>query len=273
MSKNIILVPTDFTKVADTALSHAIMVARKIKGEVVLIHVVESAEEIKTARKIIDDVAKRASEWYDISVTGIIRIGNIFEDIGDAAAELGALMIIMGTHGVRGIQHLVGGYALKVVTSSTVPFIVVQEETAESSYKNMVLPLDLAKDTKQKLGLAASFARFFDSTIHIISPNETDEYLKNQVQRNIIFAKNYFQDHEVKCTAQLAEGSGDFAKDVILFSESVNADLITIINHPTNIFTNLLGESYEQRILTNDLNIPVMCVNPKDIGTLSKSYS
>ena len=58
----------------------------------------------------------------------IIRKGNIFEDIGDVAKEIGARLIIMGTHGIKGIQKLVGSYALKVILHSEIPFIITQKK-------------------------------------------------------------------------------------------------------------------------------------------------
>jgi len=41
--------------------------------------------------------------------------------------KIGALMVVMGTHGIKGMQKLMGSWALKVITSSKVPFIAVQD--------------------------------------------------------------------------------------------------------------------------------------------------
>jgi hypothetical protein len=60
-------------------------------------------------------------------VTPVVRVGSVYEDIGDAAAEIDADLIIMGTHGMRGMQFITGSRALRVITSSSVPFVVVQE--------------------------------------------------------------------------------------------------------------------------------------------------
>ena len=50
--------------------------------------------------------------------------------------------------------------ALNVVTNSPVPFIIVQENKIdESGYNDIVVPLDLAKETKQKLTLVANMAQ------------------------------------------------------------------------------------------------------------------
>ena len=99
-----------------------------------------------------------------IDVRSIVRVGNIFDDIGDAASELGVSLIIMGTHGASGWQKITGSYALKVITNSSVPFIVVQDQLMnDTGYDSIVVPLDLNNETKQKLEMVASIAHYFDS--------------------------------------------------------------------------------------------------------------
>jgi hypothetical protein len=52
----------------------------------------------------------------------------------------------MGTHGAHGWQHITGSHALKVVTNSTTPFVIVQEARInKSGYDDIVVPLDLHK--------------------------------------------------------------------------------------------------------------------------------
>jgi hypothetical protein len=77
----------------------------------------------------------------------MIRIGNFINEIGNAASEVGAQLIIMGTHGPRGlIQSIRGGDAMKVITHSEKPFIVVQEKgIKETGYDNIVVPMDMTE--------------------------------------------------------------------------------------------------------------------------------
>ena len=125
MSKKSFIVPHDFTSVADIALEHAIATARPLNAEVQLIHVVSKENQIHEANiKLQEIVDKYASE--EVGIVPNVRIGNIFEDIGDFASEHEAELIFMGTHGAHGWQHVTGSHALKVVTNSSVPFIIVQ---------------------------------------------------------------------------------------------------------------------------------------------------
>jgi len=167
-----ILVPTDFTSVAETALEHAIKVAEIMDGEIVLLHVVDRDGRTEDARKKLDPIADKVSKENNIPTVGKIVTGNIFEDIDKVADYEGARLIIMGTHGRTGIQHITGSYAMKVITSSTIPFIVVQDKIVPKSYDNIVFPIDFKSETKVKIALTASMAARFGAKIHIFADHE-----------------------------------------------------------------------------------------------------
>ena len=129
MSLKSLLVPVDFSDESRVAMEHAAKLAETIDASVVLLNVVVSAEEVNPAKlKLAEEVKIIANSNSNIDVRVAVRIGNIFEDIAETAAEESAVLIIMGTHGAKGWQKLTGSHALKVITSSKVPFFVVQKK-------------------------------------------------------------------------------------------------------------------------------------------------
>lgn len=267
---NKILVPTDFTKVADNAMSHAMRLAKHTGAEVYLLHVVANQDETEVTRRKLELEQQRAQAMEsEVRVHKLVRVGSIFDDIGDAAAEIDANLIVMGTHGMRGMQFITGSRALRVITSSNVPFVVVQERPIkEGGYDSIVVPLDLQKETRQKLTVVAEMARTFNSKVHLIVPKEEDEFLHKQLQNHIKFANQYLDERGIKHDAVIAsEDSGDFVKAVIKHAVSVDADLIAIMNLAQGNIFGVLGVPYEQEVITNEAQIPVMCMNPRETGT------
>lgn len=263
MKNSKILVPTDFTAVAECALQHATKLAQLFDSEVILLHVVSKEKEVESAKAKLDIVIKKANAQANINLSGMTRVGNIFDDIGDVASKENAKIIIMGTHGAKGIQNLTGSYALKVITNSKVPFIVVQQKELKNGYNNIVLPLNLSKDTKQKISLATEMAQYFNSKIHIITPKETDEFLARQLKANMAFAVKHLKEQKVGFTTHISDGKiANFAEDVLKYAASNEADLISMVNFEGGGSINLFGSSYEQKILANISQIPVMCMNP-----------
>ena len=188
---------------------------------------------------------------------------DIFDDIGQAATEIGANIIIMGTHGASGWQKVVGSHALKVITNSSAPFIVVQKQIMRpSGYDHIVVPLDLHNQTKQKLELVGRMALYFNSNVHLISPFESDEFLLNKLKANIAWAKKYLASEGVKSNAHIGKKGANFINEIMNLASDVDADLISIMNLQKNSLMGMLGSTYEQSLITNDLQTPVLCVNP-----------
>ena len=85
MRKKNFIVPHDFTDVANIALEHAIATAKPLDAEIYLLHVVSKEKEIRNAEKKLDElIQKHASS---VTLIPSVRLGTIFEDIGDFAAE------------------------------------------------------------------------------------------------------------------------------------------------------------------------------------------
>lgn len=269
-TQNTILVPTDFTKVADCAMNHAMKLAEHTGGRVFLLHVVPNKDDVNDARQKLQLEIERARKWSStVEVRELVRIGSIYDDIGDAASEINADLIVMGTHGMRGMQFLTGSRALRVITSSKVPFIVVQERMIkEGGYDSIVVPLDLHKESRQKLTLVAEMAKAFNSKVHLITPREDDEFLHKQLTNHIKFANQFLDERGIAHDATIAkEDSNDFVKAVVRHAVNVDADMIAIMNMAQGNIFGVLGVPYEQEVITNEAMIPVMCMNPREVAT------
>ncbi|MEM9023513.1 MAG: universal stress protein, partial [Bacteroidota bacterium] len=206
--------------------------------------------------------AKEASATSGVPVESKVVEGNIFEDIGGMAATIDAKLIIMGTHGAKGLQKVTGSYALKVITNSDVPFVVVQKrEILEHGYKKIVMPLDLLKESTQQLRIASELARYFRSEIHIFGKGESDPFMANKVKANILVAKKFLKKEGASSTVSIGEGKSSFDKEVLDYPTGIGADLISIVNIRESLFSMFGG--FEQHIIANALEIPALIMNPR----------
>jgi len=259
-----ILVPTDFTSVAECALNHALKLASILKVSIGLLHIIENDkskdEAIEKLKLIIEANSKNG-----IVIDSMVEKGNIFEDIGRVAKEKKARFIIMGTHGVKGFQHITGSYALKVITNSNVPFIVVQERNIKDGYKNIICPLDLSDETKQKIDITITMAQYFNSKIYWVSPHETDEFFAKKISNNLAFAQNECKKKNVNSEQKIFGEKGNFVKQTLTYSASIDADLIAIINGQELGVHEYIAGTQERLFITNEAQIPVMCINPVNV--------
>ncbi len=265
MNKKTFIVPHDFTPIADNALDHAIRTAAPLGAQIYVLHVVSKEKSLTEAEENLNKIVKKF-DHLGVDLIPSVRLGSIFEDIGDFAKEHHAELIFMGTHGAHGWQHITGSHALKVVTNSDVPFVIVQDKKIKlEGFKNIVVPMDLHKETKQKLAMVSNLATYFNSKVHVVTPDETDEFLQHHVQANIQFAKRFFAERNVEMDSAIVPSSG-FDKEVVKYAVSIDADLIAIMNLNRSSFLSAITANYEQYIITNDAKIPTLIINPIEIG-------
>jgi nucleotide-binding universal stress UspA family protein len=257
-----IITPYDFTKVSEIALEHALLMGQTIKATVYVTHIIDNKFQVADAKRKLQSLKEWVKSEKGTDIETIVRIGNIFEDIDKVSSEMEADLIIMGTHGIRGMQFLTGSRALKIVTESLVPFIVTQERNIRpQGYHKLVVPMDLHKETKQKLASVGNMAKYFNSKVYLVSPDEKDEFLKNQLERNLAFATEYLEGRGIDYEMEMITGKSDFVKSMLKYSAAIEADLICIVNSHDSGFMGMFSSSEEQQVINNDAQIPVLCVN------------
>jgi hypothetical protein len=75
---------------------------------------------------------------------------------------------------------------------------------------------------------------------------------------------DHFHKNDVKYTIDVAQKSGGFSNQVINFATANNSDMILIMTNPEKGFSSFLLGSYDEEMIFNTSQIPVMCVNPRD---------
>ncbi len=270
--KNIILVPTDFSEVCDNALNHACDLAKHFNFEIYVLHVItkETKKILSEAGETVDDLKKKLEDYVNdkkekypgINITPVLREGNLFSTIGDVSREINAGLIVLGTHGKVGFQRITGSYALKVINSTEVPTIVVQKKPLKDVYKNIVFPVTKYTEEMQKINLAISIANAFDATIHIVPNFEGDSDEIKMVKAIVKKIMEIFEEKGVRFVFKVKESdfTGNFAKMVIDYSVINDADLIMIVTRSKP--TLALFDSWDEQIIFNSSQIPVMCINP-----------
>jgi nucleotide-binding universal stress UspA family protein len=267
-NKKLIIVPWDFTHVAESALAHAVKIGRMVSNDICLLHIVDPDVKVRAEgekRALLKHIAEESSKKYNLNIISNVIKGSIFTSIADFAnsREKEANLVVMGTHGMKGMQKLTGSWALKVIVKSKIPFIVVQEPPADQGrYHNIVFPVDFRIENKEKMGMAIFMGKYFDSKIHILKTVTTDKGLTAKVNRSLNFAIKYLIQNNVEYEIHEVP-NGKFAQHTIDFAQRTNADLILIVTTKNITFADYMLGASEQFIIANSSKIPVCCVNPK----------
>lgn len=280
MLTNKILVPVGFSEQSLAALKQACLIAKIKKSEVIILSVIEEQskisgllidnpfEEIRSKVKDkLDEISEMHSSKFSVKVDSMVASGKIYEQIVEVSSMINANLIVMGTNGSpKGvIKKFIGSNAERVVRLSNIPVITIKENTITENFDNIILPLDLGKETKEKVTFAIEYARYWNSTIRIVSvflKDNTNE--KNILIKNLNQVSNFISNAGVKCTSELIEGEkkqslGDF---VINYEKKFDSDLIIIMTKKEELaLSNNL--SVTARYIIHNSKIPVMSIKPK----------
>ena len=265
-NQKLIIVPWDFTLVAESALAHAAKISRMVGNEICLLHIIEPgiSKPAEGQKKVLlQHVTDENIKKYNLPITSQIVKGSIFSAIAEFANEKDASLVVMGTHGMKGMQKLTGSWALKVIVKSKVPFIVVQDPpTDQERYHNIVFPVDFRNENKEKIRMAIFMGKYFDSKIRFLVTTTTDKNLLKKTNININFAIKYLIQNNIEY--EIHEVSrGNFAQQTLDFAQKINADLILIMTTKNITVADYVMGASEQYIIANSSKIPVCCVNPK----------
>ncbi len=262
MNSKPIIVPWDFSELAGYALEYAVILNKTIETDIILLHLVKKKSEIEEAEVKLNVLVSEYKTQLGISLKYVVKDGSIFSDINKIIEKENALFAIMGTHGIKGMQKFTGSWALKVIAGSSSPFIIIQEKPQSNDIKKIVFPVDFKFSVKEKLIWAELMYNYFKSKFYLCFIDSTDPLFKKKINANIIVAKKFLSDKNVDFT--IVELEGNNIDDVsVKYSGDIKADLIMISTTRNISFHDYMLGATEQKVIANELKIPVMTINPK----------
>lgn len=257
------LVTWDFSEKAEYAMAHAVKLSRQLGTQIELLHVVKKEADVDQAINKLKEVAENAEAEFGIKPLTKIIAGSIFHAIGDYTREEDVKLVVMGTHGIKGMQKITGSWALKVIASSEVPFIVVQDMPKVETYDKIVFPVNFKAENKEKLIWAIYLAKYFNSKILLFKPPVDDGYYLTKVNNNLLFAKKHLQHYGVDFELETARKASHFEDEMLQYAQDISAELVLIMTTKGIGLGDYIFGASEQYIIANSAKVPIMCVNPR----------
>lgn len=266
MEKRALLVPHDFTKVADNAVNYAMNLAKSMNANVELLHVVKDSKGISAAKSEFEKIiAKLQNIPAGVSVNYHVKSGSIFTDIASAATELQTSIIIMGTHGSKGIQQkMFGSFALKVITSTHVPFLVVQDDLKSMDMAKIAVPIDESQESLQIEQVTSGLAEILKSEVHILTEKKVDSNLKLKVAVHAGLLSKQFKEAGVAYTTGVLPKVKGYSTDIVNYAKENGCNLIAFAYHSDSLLPQF--DTFAQSLITNKEGVPVLIVNSKEAG-------
>lgn len=288
-----ILVPLDGSELSEGALPYAVAVARALGERIVLLTTWEGTEsEFGSAfPSLAVEVEQKAREHFGAYLQGVqsrldgvqseavVRSGEASAEILRAAADTGARLIVVSTHGRSGIgRWLYGSVAGHILRHADVPVLavgphVLEKKRAAAEFKHLMVPLDgsalsesaiaPAQLLASKLSARMSLVRVVPWAVQAYPYTLPDAYVPQVDQELEAGAKAYLREKEkavqgVQVAAFVVRGP--IADGLLDFIDKESVDLAVITTHARGGLARMALGSVADRMLQG--NAPVLMIRP-----------
>ena len=189
-----VLFATDFSACADRAMGYALALAGAWKAELSVMTVLElypgMDPDYAVNKKYLDHLRGEATRRFETVqsraksagqvITTRVEVGIPSQAVKTVADTTGADLLVVGTHGRTGLDHvLIGSTAERVVRTAPCPVLAVKAEkdgasdALTASIKRIVVPIDFSSCSLDALEYATQFAKPFGAGItilHVLEP-------------------------------------------------------------------------------------------------------
>jgi nucleotide-binding universal stress UspA family protein len=271
--KNSILVPISFSEQSFIALGQAYNLAKLTNSKIVLLHVI-TAKSDEEAKKLLEQRAEKVRQEANVPVEILLEKGNVFKKIGEVSKKLNPLFIVVGFGSTLGFNKIIGPNIFRVIRESQFPTITIKGKQHNNGCKTILLPLDLTKETREKVGKAIEIAKLFGSSIKVLSVfSSSQRSLENKLISYSHQVRNFIKEKGVPCTIKTIEGNN--ICDVVLdYAEKNGVDLIMIMTKEELSLKEFFIGTTAQKLLAAS-KIPVMSIRPiqrRDTTSFTSPY-
>jgi len=286
-----ILFPTDGSDGATFAFDHVLDLAARHDATVHVLNVADTTQngllEIRGADvdaleqegdRIVREAAKKADKRGVDTVTDVVR-GEPYREIVDYTEHHGLDLVVMPTHGRRGLERfLLGSTSERVVRTADVPVLTMRPDddvTISHPYQNVLVPTDGSNCANQALAIGVDVADAEDATLHLLSviaitalgadarPDIRMEMLEESAHELLDEAAAFADDAGVEPASTTVEYGPSIHKAILAYVDDHDIDLVVVGTHGRTGFDRyVLGSVTEYLVRTSP--IPVLTVQPPD---------
>jgi nucleotide-binding universal stress UspA family protein len=281
-SKLNILVAYDFRPESEAALDYSFGIAEKLKAIIHVLYILEdeipflsmviTSEQRRLMKRGAEDKLKKTillkTKEQNLEIKTIVKQGKVYKMILETAKEISAHLIIMGrTDSVDMVKNFLGTNTMHLVRESAIPVITLKKPFKESCCRQILLPLDLTKQTKKQVSRAIKQAQILKASITLVTVlSENLISLKLRFSTRLRKIADIFNCFHIECDYKLIIDSHPlWSKLLNKISKETSADMVMIMTQQELDFTEYFIGSTAQEIINNS-DLPVLSLTPEKRG-------
>jgi nucleotide-binding universal stress UspA family protein len=266
-----IIVPTDYSDVAQNALVFAQAIAQPLNGVIRLVHCYhpsnidlgatgyyDSQQEEKDKKRLMDYAEQIRQTWVGGQsekpmIDYEFRIGLASDEICEISKESGDSMVVIASTGsTDSIKKYLGSVSTEVVKACCRPVLVIPPDAEFAGFSKIVVAVDKNDYKQDLLERLIAFAKAFDSEIILLHVNKSDSTDLNLP----VLDKLKEMAPMLKVSVELIE-DGELLSSINNYIEEEKVDLLVMLRHQRNAFQEFFHKSQTTRMAVHT-KIPLM---------------
>ena len=262
-----ILVPVDFSKKSEEALKVAAKIARKIDGEIYVLHLLDipsgemdmidghQVPKGPMAMMLFETTHEKFDEFLDkdylddIPVYEKVMTDAPVEGISEFAKKNNIDFIVMGSHGTSGLEEFfVGSNTEKVVRTSKIPVLVIKKPADEFKVEKVVIAGKFLGNNMTEFKKIMEFLKIFKPDIYLERVNTISNFKSTKELEEVFdnFLKKVPEYSELK---PVIYDDYTVQEGIFNFAEKVDADLIALATRGRQGIMHFLSDSIAESVV------------------------
>ncbi|MFZ4796333.1 MAG: universal stress protein [Bacteroidia bacterium] len=270
-----ILIPTDFSVVANNALQYAIQLAKKTNAEIHVLYVknipimdnsfpnnvyqsymMEVEEFTKTN---FSDLTEKYLEKANIKFETHTAFGFINDEIQEFVEKSKIDLIVLGTTGASGLQEiLIGSNAASVAAGAEVPVLIIPPTSQFEDIIHLVYATDYNEPEFPAVSRLAYFASLYDADVSVLHIKSDYDDLFDSEHNFFSRNKDAAEFNKWKIV-KLPEGES-VIESINTFITNNHSNMIVMAKHNRNFFDRLFHRSLSRQMAYHT-KIPLLVLN------------
>lgn len=268
------LVPTDFSRSAESSAEYAAAMAQFMNAEIVLFHafhipipsteapvVLISEDDLKnenmaTLKKY---AASLQEKFPQLVVSSVVNSGFAAEEIPNVALSEKADLVVMGVGGSGMVdEYLFGSTTVGVIRHTKIPVLVIPKNQVFNPPTGIVFSCDYS-DLRQvsTVDLIKSIAKKFNSHLYVLSVEREGDRVSLEKAISGVHIEEGFK--EINHSLHFPYGD-DVVEGINQFAESHNAGWVIMIPHEHGFLDRLLNKSITRKMVFHS-HVPLFVIH------------
>lgn len=262
-----IILPTDFSKNAMRAIDFAFDFFNKEDNHFILCHFYDIPrggtsrlftildqlkEQAERSMLKVKDTVEKKYDKHHITLSTIVKQGNVSSKVERLSKEVNADFIIMGTKGTSGLQEiLIGSNTSKLLKRINIPVFAIPEDYHRNLIEELFFSYDGQSIGKNAIEFISSFSNNNSLPIRLLHVRKEDE----SPLQNWNEVKNVFNNHRISLHEVYSSSYEEGIKRTIHNEKC----MLVLIKRKQSIWESLINRSDSRKIVRH-LAVPILVI-------------